>query len=85
MDLLYTLLQSRWWTRVWTWQEMTLPFGDVRLVAETDTHRLNSNAITVDDLIESFINVLGIINTPPVEYPCKAHAIIGVHNTEEHC
>ncbi|KAI7881057.1 hypothetical protein K492DRAFT_177460, partial [Lichtheimia hyalospora FSU 10163] len=53
---LYILQKSEWWNRVWTWQEMALPFGDVRLMAETDTQRLQSNTITVDDLVDSFIN-----------------------------
>ncbi|KAI7885005.1 hypothetical protein K492DRAFT_191297 [Lichtheimia hyalospora FSU 10163] len=62
-ELLYHLAklqQSEWWKRVWTWQEMALPFGDVRLMAETDTQRLQSNTITVDDLINSFTNAADI-------------------------
>ncbi|CDS10627.1 hypothetical protein LRAMOSA11113 [Lichtheimia ramosa] len=50
MDVLSTLMQSKWWHRVWTWQEMGLPFGDVRLMAETGSHQPISNTITVDDL-----------------------------------
>ncbi|KAI7873427.1 hypothetical protein K492DRAFT_212062 [Lichtheimia hyalospora FSU 10163] len=39
IELLFTFMQSEWWQRVWTYQEMALPFGDVRLMAETGTHR----------------------------------------------
>ncbi|CDH48368.1 predicted protein [Lichtheimia corymbifera JMRC:FSU:9682] len=53
-DSLDTLIQSRWWSRVWTWQEMTLPFGEVRLMAETGTHRPLSNTITIDDLVRNY-------------------------------
>ncbi|KAI7875157.1 hypothetical protein K492DRAFT_211108 [Lichtheimia hyalospora FSU 10163] len=62
-QLLYHLVklqQSEWWNRVWTWQEMALPFGDVRLMAETGTQGLQSNTITVDDLVNSFINASDI-------------------------
>ena len=62
-ELLYQLSklqQSEWWNRVWTWQEMALPFGDVRLMAETDTQRLQSNTIAVDELVNSFINATDI-------------------------
>ncbi|KAI7875975.1 hypothetical protein K492DRAFT_182148 [Lichtheimia hyalospora FSU 10163] len=55
------LQQSEWWERVWTWQEMALPFGDVRLMAEIGTQRLQSNTITMDDLVNSFINAMDII------------------------
>ncbi|CDH58126.1 predicted protein [Lichtheimia corymbifera JMRC:FSU:9682] len=55
IELLSILMQSQWWKRVWTWQEMVLPFGDVRLVAETDTtNRFATNTITVDDLVDRF-------------------------------
>ncbi|KAI7873993.1 hypothetical protein K492DRAFT_241065 [Lichtheimia hyalospora FSU 10163] len=63
-ELLYHLAilqQSEWCNRVWTWQEMALPFGDVRLIAETDTWRHQSNTITVDDLVNTFINAMDII------------------------
>ncbi|CDS06573.1 hypothetical protein LRAMOSA09101 [Lichtheimia ramosa] len=46
------LLQCTWWTRVWTWQEMALPFGELRFVAETGTHRPTSNTMTLKKLIE---------------------------------
>ncbi|KAI7887166.1 hypothetical protein K492DRAFT_189579 [Lichtheimia hyalospora FSU 10163] len=62
-ELFYHLIklqQSEWWKRVWTWQEMALPFGDVRLMAETGTQRLQSNTITVEDLVNSFINAMDI-------------------------
>ncbi|KAI7887300.1 hypothetical protein K492DRAFT_189235 [Lichtheimia hyalospora FSU 10163] len=58
-ELLYRLAklqQSEWWNRVWTWQEMALPFGNVRLTAETGTQGLQSDTITVDDLINNFKN-----------------------------
>lgn len=54
-DALFTLMQCTWWTRVWTWQEMALPFGDVRLMAETGTHRESLvNTITLNDLLDKF-------------------------------
>ncbi|KAI7878253.1 hypothetical protein K492DRAFT_196988 [Lichtheimia hyalospora FSU 10163] len=53
-ELIYALSKSAWWRRVWTWQEMALPFGDVRLMAETGSHRPSSNTITVDDLLDYF-------------------------------
>ena len=55
------LQQSEWWNRVWTWQEMALPFGDVRLMAETGVQQLECYTITVDDLVNSFINAMDII------------------------
>ncbi|KAI7874442.1 hypothetical protein K492DRAFT_183931 [Lichtheimia hyalospora FSU 10163] len=63
-ELLYDLVklqQSEWWNRVWTWQEMALPFGDVRLMAETGIQQLQSDTITVDDLVSSFINAIDIM------------------------
>ncbi|KAI7887235.1 hypothetical protein K492DRAFT_173568 [Lichtheimia hyalospora FSU 10163] len=63
-ELIYHLAklqQSEWWSRVWTWQEMALPIGDVRLMAETGTQRLENNTIIVDDLVNSFINATDII------------------------
>ncbi|KAI7874565.1 hypothetical protein K492DRAFT_183774 [Lichtheimia hyalospora FSU 10163] len=57
---LYTFRQSEWWKRVWTWQEMALPFGVVRLMAETDVDRFQSNTITMDDLLNSFKNAVDI-------------------------
>ncbi|KAI7883030.1 hypothetical protein K492DRAFT_54604 [Lichtheimia hyalospora FSU 10163] len=53
--------QSEWCNRVWTWQEMALPFGVVRFMAETDIERLESNTITMDDLLNSFKNAADII------------------------
>ncbi|KAI7883051.1 hypothetical protein K492DRAFT_193038 [Lichtheimia hyalospora FSU 10163] len=53
--------QSGWWNRVWTLQEMALPFGAVLLMAETDIDRLQSNTITMDDLLNSFKNAMDII------------------------
>ncbi|CDH60916.1 predicted protein [Lichtheimia corymbifera JMRC:FSU:9682] len=61
VDLL-TFMQSKWWTRVWTWQEMALPFGEVRFMAETDTGRCQRNTITMDDLIDSCTNAWGIMD-----------------------
>ncbi|KAI7887137.1 hypothetical protein K492DRAFT_221180 [Lichtheimia hyalospora FSU 10163] len=63
-ELLYHLIklqQIEWWKRVWTWQEMALPFGVVRLIAETGIQRLQSNTITVDNLVNSFINAADVI------------------------
>ena len=51
---LFTFMQSKWWQRVWTWQEMALPFGDVRLMAETGTHR---DTITLDYLSDNYRNM----------------------------
>ncbi|CDH60924.1 predicted protein [Lichtheimia corymbifera JMRC:FSU:9682] len=56
---LFTFMQSKWWTRVWTLQEMALPFGEVRFMSETDTERCQRNTITMDDLINSCANALG--------------------------
>ncbi|KAJ8652919.1 hypothetical protein O0I10_011453 [Lichtheimia ornata] len=51
IDLLDTFFQCEWWQRVWTWQELALPLGEVRFMAETETHRLQTtNTITTDDL-----------------------------------
>ncbi|KAJ8652908.1 hypothetical protein O0I10_011442 [Lichtheimia ornata] len=50
IHLLYTFFQSQWWQRVWTWQEMALPFGGVRFMAEIDVHRLQTYTITMDDV-----------------------------------
>ncbi|CDH48322.1 predicted protein [Lichtheimia corymbifera JMRC:FSU:9682] len=57
VHLLFELRQSRWWSQVWTWQDMALPFGEVRLMAETGTIRPQSNTITVDDLLDKFGDV----------------------------
>ncbi|KAI7883031.1 hypothetical protein K492DRAFT_175788 [Lichtheimia hyalospora FSU 10163] len=58
---LFAFQQSEWWKRVWTWQEMALPFGVVRLMAETDIERLQSNTIAIDDLLNSCKNAADII------------------------
>ncbi|CDS12575.1 hypothetical protein LRAMOSA04769 [Lichtheimia ramosa] len=55
VDLFLVLKQSQWWNRVWTWQEMVLPIGNVRLIAETGTDLpLAENTITLDDLCHPF-------------------------------
>ncbi|KAI7878254.1 hypothetical protein K492DRAFT_180001 [Lichtheimia hyalospora FSU 10163] len=54
-QLLFTLMQSQWWKRVWTWQEMALPFGNVRLIPETSAHDARSSTISVDDLLDYFL------------------------------
>ena len=41
---------------MWTWQEAALPFGIVRLMAEADIERLQSNTITMDEVLDSFQN-----------------------------
>ncbi|KAJ8652911.1 hypothetical protein O0I10_011445 [Lichtheimia ornata] len=51
IEVLDIFLQSQWWYRVWTWQEMALPVGDVRFMAETDIHRLQRNTITLKKLL----------------------------------
>ncbi|KAJ8652914.1 hypothetical protein O0I10_011448 [Lichtheimia ornata] len=48
---LYIFMQSQWWKRVWTWQEMALPVGDVKFVAETGTHQSQSNTLTLNQLL----------------------------------
>ncbi|KAI7876521.1 hypothetical protein K492DRAFT_172439 [Lichtheimia hyalospora FSU 10163] len=72
------LQQSEWWNRVWTWQEMALPFGDVRLMAETGTQGLESNTITVDDLVNSFINCLDMVL---YVFKCRSYAILKIPPT----
>lgn len=63
MDLLFMLVHRQWWKRVWTLQEMALPFGEVRLMAETGTHRPLHNTITVDDLLRHFKDLCYFILT----------------------
>ncbi|KAI7881123.1 hypothetical protein K492DRAFT_194626 [Lichtheimia hyalospora FSU 10163] len=48
---LFDLMQSEWWQRVWTWQEMALPFGNVRFMAETGTHR---HTIALNYLLDTY-------------------------------
>ncbi|KAJ8652917.1 hypothetical protein O0I10_011451 [Lichtheimia ornata] len=58
IDLLDTFFQSEWWQRVWTWQEMALPYRNVSFMAEAETRRLHTtNTITTDDL-EEFGSIL---------------------------
>ncbi|KAI7874422.1 hypothetical protein K492DRAFT_240852 [Lichtheimia hyalospora FSU 10163] len=52
LNLLLRLTQKEWWKRVWTWQEMALPQGTVRLMSETGTHQPQSNTITLVDLLK---------------------------------
>ncbi|CDS06557.1 hypothetical protein LRAMOSA09085 [Lichtheimia ramosa] len=52
MNVVAKLMQCTWWTRVWTWQEMALPFGELRFMAETGTHRPISNTITLQKLMQ---------------------------------
>ncbi|CDS10620.1 hypothetical protein LRAMOSA11106 [Lichtheimia ramosa] len=61
LSRLITLMKSNWWQRVWTWQEMALPFGQVRFMAETNTQRLERNTITVDELLNSCMNAAYIM------------------------
>lgn len=50
IDLLRILMESKWWQRVWTWQEMALPIGDVHLLSEeTTTHRCQNITIILED------------------------------------
>ena len=46
-----TFFETAWWQRVWTWQEMALPQGGVRFMAETNMDRLPNNTITLDELL----------------------------------
>ncbi|KAJ8652918.1 hypothetical protein O0I10_011452 [Lichtheimia ornata] len=48
---LYIFMQSQWWKRVWTWQEMALPVGDVRFMAETATHQSQNSTVTLNQLL----------------------------------
>ncbi|CDS06572.1 hypothetical protein LRAMOSA09100 [Lichtheimia ramosa] len=51
LNYLSTFMQSQWWKRVWTWQELILPLGDVHFMSEIGTHRPPLiNTIHVDDL-----------------------------------
>ncbi|KAI7875164.1 hypothetical protein K492DRAFT_173695 [Lichtheimia hyalospora FSU 10163] len=60
VERLFDFMQSEWWQRVWTWQEMALPFGDVRLVAETGTHR---HTIALDYLLDNYSNMVLTISS----------------------
>ncbi|KAI7885177.1 hypothetical protein K492DRAFT_22051 [Lichtheimia hyalospora FSU 10163] len=75
VDDLIALHQSEWWKRVWTWQEMALPFGAVRLMAETDIEQLQSNTIAMDDLIDSFKNAMDIMLLMKIRKECRSYAI----------
>lgn len=68
IELLYSLMQSEWWKRVWTWQEMALPVGGVRFMAETGIHPSRISTITVYDL-GNFYNAVSIMN----EYDRRLH------------
>ncbi|KAI7875692.1 hypothetical protein K492DRAFT_182421 [Lichtheimia hyalospora FSU 10163] len=59
VEKLFDFMQSEWWQRVWTWQEMGLPFGDVRLMAETGTHR---HAITLNCLLDNYRDMVSVLN-----------------------
>lgn len=54
------LMESEWWKRVWTWQEMALPFGDVRFIAETAPHPFQHNTITLNELLY-FQKILAVL------------------------
>lgn len=81
-ELLFTLMKSQWWKRVWTWQEMALPFGDVRLMAETGTHQSLSNTITVDDLLDYFHPNFRLEYIAPAlnNVDCRSYAKIAIYN-----
>ncbi|KAJ8652020.1 hypothetical protein O0I10_012364 [Lichtheimia ornata] len=66
--LMYRFIQSRWWKRVWTWQEMALPFGEVRLMAETGTHKAISSLITMRELVRNYNRMSRIMQC--AEYHC---------------
>ncbi|KAI7881130.1 hypothetical protein K492DRAFT_207082 [Lichtheimia hyalospora FSU 10163] len=59
IERLFDFMQCEWWQRVWTWQEMALPFGDVRLMAETDTHR---HTIALNDLLNTYLDMVIVVN-----------------------
>ena len=59
VEILFDFMQSKWWQRVWTWQEMALPFGDVRLLAETGTHR---HTIALDYLLDNYYPMANFMN-----------------------
>ncbi|KAI7885179.1 hypothetical protein K492DRAFT_22064 [Lichtheimia hyalospora FSU 10163] len=79
VDDLSAFRQSEWWNRVWTWQEMALPFGVVRLMAETDIDRLQSNTIALDDLLHSFKNAVDNLLYMKHKNECRSYAIINEH------
>ncbi|KAI7875676.1 hypothetical protein K492DRAFT_28486 [Lichtheimia hyalospora FSU 10163] len=58
VERLFELVQSKWWQRVWTWQEMALPF-DVRLMAETGTHR---HTTTLNYLLDNYHDMVIFLN-----------------------
>ncbi|KAI7881122.1 hypothetical protein K492DRAFT_207076 [Lichtheimia hyalospora FSU 10163] len=51
VERLFDFMQCEWWQRVWTWQEMALPFGNVHLMAESGTHR---HTIALNDLLYTY-------------------------------
>ena len=59
VERLFDFMQGEWWQRVWTWQEMALPFGDVRLMAETGTHR---HTIALNCLLDNYRNMAIFMN-----------------------
>ncbi|CDH59381.1 predicted protein [Lichtheimia corymbifera JMRC:FSU:9682] len=61
LDHLFAFCQSKWWQRVWTWQEMALPLGDLVFMPETGTQALERNTITMDSLLNSVMNASCII------------------------
>ncbi|KAI7875682.1 hypothetical protein K492DRAFT_199005 [Lichtheimia hyalospora FSU 10163] len=59
VERLFDFMQSEWWQRVWTWQEMALPVGDVRLMAETGTHQ---HAIAMDYILDNYRDMAMIMS-----------------------
>ncbi|CDS08875.1 hypothetical protein LRAMOSA10236 [Lichtheimia ramosa] len=49
-SLVHKFIKSRWWQRVWTWQEMALPL-DVRFMAETGAYQAESSTITIKEIL----------------------------------
>ncbi|KAI7875680.1 hypothetical protein K492DRAFT_28496 [Lichtheimia hyalospora FSU 10163] len=87
VERLFELMQSKWWQRVWTWQEMALPFHDVRLMAETGTHRPLSNTISLEYLNHTCINIAwtmsGYVNHLDAERTCyEIPSLLSTNNAD---
>ncbi|KAI7876099.1 hypothetical protein K492DRAFT_198732 [Lichtheimia hyalospora FSU 10163] len=59
VERLFDFMRSEWWQRVWTWQEVALPLGDVRFMAETGTHQ---HTIALNYVFDNYRNMAFIMN-----------------------
>ncbi|CDS09509.1 hypothetical protein LRAMOSA10869 [Lichtheimia ramosa] len=83
VGLYLAMIQSQWWNRVWTWQEVVLPFGEVRFMSETGTH-LQGDTITFKYLFDSFFGSPTYTKENEEDRTMILHWLFNIHTTRRY-